>query len=164
VKELGVDLGLLLSQIVNFGLLLALLYAFLYKPVLGKLEERARRIKKGLDDADQAQRLLAEANVRYQEELERARREAREIVERATRLGDQQRQEILAQARQEAHELISRAQQEAQRILQEEQAALQQQVIDLSIAVASRLLEKNLDPEKHHRLIEEFLAEADRLK
>ena len=164
MKELGIDLGLLVSQAVNFGLLLALLYFLLYKPILGKLEERARRIQKGLDDANQAEKLVAEANARYQEETERARREAREIVERATRMGEQQRQEILAQARQEAHELISRAQQEVQRTLQEEQIALRQQVIDLSIAAASRLLEENLDQEKHHRLIEEFLAEADKLK
>jgi len=164
VKELGIDLGLLVSQAVNFGLLLALLYFLLYKPILGKLEERARRIQKGLDDANQAEKLVAEANARYQEETERARREAREIVERATRMGEQQRQEILAQARQEAHELISRAQQEVQRTLQEEQIALRQQVIDLSIAAASRLLEENLDQEKHHRLVEEFLAEVDKLK
>ena len=164
MKELGIDLGLLVSQAVNFGLLLALLYFLLYRPILGKLEERARRIRKGLDDANQAGNLVAEANARYQEETERARREAREIVERATRVGEQQRQEILAQARQEAHELISRAQQEVQRTLQEEQIALRQQVIDLSIAAASRLLEENLDQEKHHRLIEEFLAEADKLK
>ena len=164
MKELGIDLGLLVSQAVNFGLLLALLYFLLYRPILGKLEERARRIQKGLDDASQAEKLAAEANARYNEETERARREAREIVERATRMGEQQRQEILAQARQEAHELISRAQQEVQRTLQEEQIALRQQVIDLSIAAASRLLEENLDQEKHHRLVEEFLAEADKLK
>lgn len=164
MKELGIDLGLILSQVVNFGLLLALLYLFLYKPVLGKLEERAQRIKKGLEDASQAEKLLAEARVRYQEEVERARQEAREIVERAVRLGEQQRQEILAQARQEAHELIFRAQQEAQRELQEEKLALRQQMVDLSIAAASRLLEANLDQETHHRLIEEFLAEVDKLE
>lgn len=164
MKELGIDLGLLVSQAVNFGLLLALLYIVLYKPILGKLEERSRRIKQGLEDAEHAKQLVADADARYGEEVERARREAREIVERATRQGEQQRQEILAQARQEAHDLILRAQQEAERTVQEEKIALRQQVIDLAISAASRLLEESLDDERHHRLVGEFLAEADKLQ
>lgn len=164
MKELGIDLGLLLSQAVNFGVLLVVLYLILYKPIMGKLEERAQHIKKGLDDASRAEKLLAEANAHYKDEMERAQREAHEIVEQAARTGEQQRQEILAQARQEAHELILHAQQEAQRTLQEEQVALRHQTIDLAIAAASKLLEQELDQEKHHQLVESFLAEIDGTK
>ncbi len=164
MRELGLDLGLLISQIVNFGLLALLLYVLLYKPVLGKLEERAARIKKGLDDAERAKELVAQAQARYEEELERARRDAREVIERATRSAEQQRQEILARARQEAHDLILNAQQQVQHELQEQQIALQHQMIDLAIAAAARILREDLDDEKHHRLVAEFLAEAEQLK
>lgn len=164
MRELGLDLGLLISQIVNFGLLALLLYVLLYKPVLGKLEERAARIKKGLEDAERAKELVAQAQARYEEELERARRDAREVIERATRSAEQQRQEILARARQEAHELILNAQQQAQHELQEQRIALQHQMIDLAIAAAARILQEDLDDEKHHRLVAEFLVEAGQLK
>ena len=161
--ELGIDLGLIVSQVVNFGLLLVLLYVLLYGPVLRKLKERAKRIKEGQEEADQGKQLLADAQAHYQEEMERARREARAIVEQATGTAEQQRQEILAQARQEAHELIQRAQQQAQHELQEGQIMLQQQIIDLAIASASRILEENLGEDKQHALVAEFLAEIGAL-
>jgi len=164
LKQLGLDVGLLISQAVNFGLLLALLYFLLYKPLLHKLEERAERIKKGVDDAEQAKELLAEAETHYQDEIDRARHEAHEIIERATRSGEQQRQEMLAQARQEAHDLILRAQQQTQRETQERQIALRQQVVDLAISAASRLMQEELDKEKHHQLIQGFLADLDNME
>ncbi|MBM3187894.1 MAG: F0F1 ATP synthase subunit B [Chloroflexi bacterium] len=164
MQELGLDLGLLLSQIVNFGLLAIVLSLLLYRPILRKLEERANRINKGLDDAERAQQMLAEAQVEYQNTLERARREAHEITERATRLAEQQRQEILAQARQDASDIVARTEQQAQRQIDESQLASRQQIIDLAVAIASRLIAQNLDEAKHHELIEEFLAEVEQLK
>ncbi|OGO04437.1 MAG: ATP synthase F0 subunit B [Chloroflexi bacterium RBG_13_56_8] len=164
MKELGLDLGLLLSQVVNFGLLLALLYAVLHKPILNKLEERARRIREGYEEAERAGKLRSDAEEHYQEEIERARREAHEIVEQATRRAQQQRQEMLVQAREEAHDIVLRAQQQARHELQEKEIALRQQVIDLAIAAASRVIEENLEEEKHHQLIREFLNEVSRLE
>lgn len=164
LKQLGLDLGLFLSQIVNFGLLLGILYVLLYKPILSKLEERAKKIKKGIDDAEQAEQLRADAGKFYQQEIERARREAHEIIERATLSAEQQRAEILSQARQEAHEMILRAQQQVQREIQEGQTQLSQQVVDLAIAAASRVVQENLDDDKHRRLIQEFLSEARQIE
>ncbi len=164
MKEFGLDVGLLLSQMVNFGLLVFLLYILAYKPLLRKIEQRAARIKKGLDDAEHAEQMLAEAEEHYRSELQQARQDAREVVERATRSAEQQREEILAQARQEAHDLILRAQQQAQREIQEGQIALREQVVQLGIAIAERLLQEELDPEKHRRLIDAFLSEVEQLK
>jgi len=161
LEELGLDIGLLLSQAVNFVLLVILLSAFLYRPVLAKLEERASRIKKGMEDADRAEQLLADTKKHYEEEMERARSEAHELVERATLSAQQERQEILAQARQEAHQLVLRAQQQAQHELEEGRITLGQQVIDLALAAASRVMQENLDDDKQHSLIQAFIAELD---
>jgi len=164
LEALGLDLGLFLSQIINFGLLLALLSVMLYKPVMKKLEERAAKIKKGLDDAERAQALRADAEAHREEAMAQARHEAREIIEQGTRTAEQQRQEILEQARQEAHELILRAQQQVQHELEEGRTRLVEKVIDISMAAASRLIEKELDEEQHHALIHQFLQEAKDLE
>lgn len=162
--ELGLDLGLLVSQAANFGILLILLYVFLYRPILGKLEERSKKIRQGVQDAEEAEDLLADTEARCDEKLTEARREARDIIDRATRTAEQQRQEILAQARQEAHEIILRAQQQAERQLREGQVALRQEVIDLSLAAAARLIGEQLEEDKHHELIEQFLSEVEQLE
>ena len=159
MQGLGLDVGLLLSQMVNFGLLVLILYLVLYKPVLRKLEERANRIRQGLEDADDAERLKAEAEQFHEAEMDRARREAREVIERATHSAEQLRQEILAQARQDAHDLAMRAEQQAERRRQESEIAWRQQTVDLAIAAASRVLQQELDEEKHHALVAAFIEE-----
>ncbi len=160
MSELGLDLGLIVSQVVNFGLLLALLYALLHKPILNKLRERAARIQEGLEQAEQAERLRADAEAYYQAEVERARRDARDIIERATRSAEQLRQEILAKARVDAHDLVLQAQRQAQREIEGEQMAFHQEVIDLALAAASRLLQEELDEQKHHELVRQFIEQA----
>ncbi|MFH1085914.1 MAG: F0F1 ATP synthase subunit B [Chloroflexota bacterium] len=163
MDQFGLDVGLLVSQIVNFALLAFLLGALLFKPLMAKLDERAARIQRGLDDAEHAKRLVLEAETRYAEELERARREARDIVERATRNAEQQREEILAAARAEGHAVVLQAHQQAQREIQEGQIALHEQVVNLSIAIAGRLLEQELGDAQHRQFVAGFLAELERL-
>lgn len=168
MRELGLDVGLIISQAINFGLLVGLLYVLLYRPVLAKLEERSRRIEKGVEDSERAERLMAEAALHYEGEMERARREAREAIESATRSAEEQRQEILGQAEEDARQLILRAREQAERETQEKQQerqiALHQEAIDLAIAAASRLLQEELDDEKHHELIRGFLSEVGELR
>lgn len=163
MQALGLDLGLLLSQIANFALMVALLYVLLYKPVMAKLDERARRIRKGLDDADRAQLARTEAERQYADELARARRDAEGVMEQATRAAEQQRQEIITRAREEAHALVARAQLQAQRERIEGEIAMHQDVVNLSIAAASRVVARDLDNEKHRALVEQFIRETEDL-
>jgi len=148
---------------VNFGLLLLVLYAVLFRPLTKRLDERAARVKKGLEDAAASERMLAEATAESAVMREAARSEARTIVEQANRTAEQQAQEILANARQEAHVIVLRAQQQAQRERQEGKVALQQQVVDLAIASASRLLQENLDNDKQRELVAQFIEDVDEI-
>ncbi|NLG29470.1 MAG: F0F1 ATP synthase subunit B [Chloroflexi bacterium] len=160
MADLGIDLGLLVSQAVNFGALLLVLYAVLFRPLTKRLDERAARVKKGLEDAEAAEQLLVEAQTESAATLEAARREAHDTIEQANRVAEQQGQEILAKARQEAHDIVLRAQQQAQREAQEGKIALQQEIVDLAIASASRLLQENLDDDKQRQLVSQFISEV----
>jgi F-type H+-transporting ATPase subunit b len=163
LKELGLDLGLFVSQAVNFLLFALLLSMALVKPVMRQLEQRAERIKKGLQDAEEAERMVRLAEAQAQKLVDEARHQAREIVETATRSAEQQRQEILANARQEAYELQQRAHEQLAREEAELQFELRDEMIAVSLAAASRLLEAELDDEHHRRLVQQFLDEARKL-
>ena len=160
MKELGLDLGLFISQAVNFLLFAYILSVALVKPVMRKLEQRAERIKQGLQDAKEAERTLQHAQTQAKALTDDARHEAREISESATRSAEQQRQEILANARQEAFELQQRAQEQLAREKAELQVQLREEMIAVSLAAASRLLEVEMDDERHRRLVEQFIDEA----
>lgn len=163
VAKLGINLGYLVSQIVNFTILALFLYFVGYKPVLRMMDERRARIEKGLQDAQEASRRAAEAQEEFERRLAEAKREAQEILAQATAQGEKVREEILAQARAEAQELLERAKEEIR--LEREQAfqELQRQVADLTILVSSKVLGAVVDEERQRRLIREFIEQADRL-
>ena len=87
----GVDVFKLAFQIVNFLLLLWLLNRFLFKPVVGLLDQRNERIREGLENAEQARQDRAQAEADRRSALETARNEANEILARAQRMAQENR-------------------------------------------------------------------------
>jgi F-type H+-transporting ATPase subunit b len=159
VGELGLDVRLLLSQVVNFALMALVLYRLLHKPLLAALDARARRVQESIDKAKRADQMLLDMEQRYQSETERAKNDAHDIVEQGTRTAEQQHQEILVAAREEAQQIISRAQAQARRELELGEMALRQEIVDLSIAAASQVIGQSLNEPEHRRLIDEFLSQ-----
>ena len=102
LDKLGISWQLLLSQIVNFGLLMVILQQLLYKPVLNMLEQRKQRIAEGLEQADKASHAAAEAEAEKQGILDEARREAQEVRAQATRDAERIAQDVRSRADQEA--------------------------------------------------------------
>ena len=95
MEALGINLGLLVSQIFNFALLAVLLYLVAYKPILRMLDERSARIKKGLEDAEEASRRAAEMEQEFDQRMALARKEGQEIIAQATQMSEKARQDIL---------------------------------------------------------------------
>lgn len=163
MAELGIDFSRLLQQIVNFGILLILLRFLLYKPVLRLLEERRERIRKGLEDAEKARAALEGAQAEYEKRLEEARREAQAIIAQATQAAERAREEILAEARAEAQRIVAKAQEEIEYERKRLLVELRQEVADLAILAAGRIINRQLDEALHRKLIQDFLAETERL-
>ncbi len=161
MEKLGIDLGVLIAQLVNFFLLLALLTLVLYRPVTKMLRERSERIAKGLAEAELAEKRAAQAEADYQKRLEEARREAQAIVAQAREAAEKERQAILARAQAEAQELRSRAEEEIARERREAMVTLQGQVADLAIDAAGQVLGQAVDSAAHRRLVHDFVRRLE---
>jgi F-type H+-transporting ATPase subunit b len=164
LEALGINLGYLLSQIVNFTLLAILLYFVAYKPILRMLDERSARIKKGLEDAEVASKRAAEMEQEFERSVAEARREGQEIIAQATQVSEKARQEILDRAREEAQAQISKAREDIARERDQAMAELRQQVADLSVTISEKVLGATLDDQRQRQLIAEFLQETEELK
>jgi F-type H+-transporting ATPase subunit b len=162
LAALGIDLGVLLAQIVNFSLLLIVLSMVLFKPVSKMLRERTAKIEKGVADAEAADKRLAQSEADYQKRLEEARREAQAIVAQAKEAAEKERQAILAQAQADAQTLRVRANEELARERGETLAELQGQVADLAIAAAGQVLGKSVDSTAHRQLVADFLRDLEK--
>jgi len=163
LEALGINLGYLISQIVNFALLAVLLYFAAYKPILRMLDERSARIKQGLEDAENASRRAAEMEQEFELRLAEARKEGQAIVAQATQMSEKARQEILGMAREEARAQVEKAKEEISRERELAMAELRQQVADLSLSISEKVIGESLDQQRQRELIAQFLEQAGEL-
>ncbi len=115
VEKLGLDWRLLLTQAINFALILIILRITVYKPVLAILKNRKEKIVQGLEKAARADDELKEARTEKAHALAQAHRESAEIVARAIQKGKEQEAEIVAGAHTKGDTVVAQAHQQAQR-------------------------------------------------
>ncbi|MFC2069625.1 F0F1 ATP synthase subunit B [Chloroflexota bacterium] len=164
MEGLGINVQLLVAQIINFLLLLGLLYLFAYKPILKMFDERSNRIKESMDMTESIKEQAANADVDAKKRIEAAGREGQEMIARAVKTGEEIRQKAQEDAKPEAETLISKARQEIQQERDEAIAELRREFTDLTITAAEKVIEQELDKEAHRKLIDKVLDESETLK
>lgn len=161
IAALGLNLPGLISQLVNFALILIILRVFLWKPILRVLEERKRRIEEGLQASEQAQRAASESQEESRRILDEARAEGREMVTRAQETANRLRADIEQQARAEADQIVERARQDIERERQQAIQTLRAEFADLTVMAAERVVGQSLDRQAHQRLIDEVIVGSE---
>jgi F-type H+-transporting ATPase subunit b len=155
------DPGLYIWTIVVFLVLFLLLAKFAWRPLLEALRSREDAIRKSLDDARQAKQELERLQIESQRILAQARGEAEAIVARTRDDAARLREELRQKAQQEAAGIVRNAEKQ---IELETNRALQQirhEAVDLSVAIASKLLQRNVSREDNERLIDETFKQLD---
>lgn len=158
MERLGINVGLLVAQIINFIVLLIVLRAVAYRPLLGLLDQRRERIAKALEDARQAEEARANADRDYQKRIDEARLEAQRIVAEANQRAEQAASGIMAKANEEAQRLVAQAREDAELERNRILAELRTQVASLAIAAANKVIGDSLDEQRQRRLIQEFFS------
>lgn len=160
MEGLGLDLATFVGQLVSFLILLGLLVYFGYKPIRKMLDERANRIREGMEQAEAIKKEYEHAQVAVQEQINESRQEGQAIIAQAGKLGDRVREEAREEARQEAQAISDRARVEAQRERDKLVDELRGEFVDIAMLAAEKVINETLDREKHRRLIEEALGES----
>lgn len=163
MEALGISLSGLISQLINFILLLLILRAVAYKPILRMLDERSARIRESMERADEIKAQAARTEEEFARRLAEARRESQEIVSQAEKVAERLRQEELDRTRRQVEEVRIKAVEEIGRERERAISDLRRQVADLAILAAGRAVGRSLDQASHNRLIQEALTEAERI-
>ncbi len=158
MEALGINLGLLIVQIIAFTIVLLTLNAWVYKPMLNMMETRKQKIAQGLEDARVAAEARADAEKQAARIISEAQAEASKIVAEATERASSAGRDVKAAAEAEAAKARDAAMAEAEvernRILGD----LRGQVASLAIAAANKLVGEALDEKKQHALLNEFFS------
>ena len=156
--------GTLLIQFLNFFVLVAILAKFAYKPILKMLEDRRNKIVSDLNNAQAARDAAEKMKADYQDQIKNAHAEAQAIIDKAVKQADKEAQAQLASVRAQ----ITREKEVAQaEIINEREAAIREmrnEVVTLSMAVAEKLLKKNMDTDMNAKLIADCIEKIDAQK
>ncbi len=157
---LGINLWAFLSQLVSFGIVFLILWRWAFPAILSMLEKRQTVIREGVENAEKAERALAEATARAEQLLLEARKQSQETIAQAAELAEREARRIEEEARARAEEIeqqqVERIQQEAARA----RAELSRLVVNLAITAASKVISKSIDSKDNRRLVEEFVKSS----
>jgi F-type H+-transporting ATPase subunit b len=161
IAALGFSLPALVSNLINFTILLIVLRLFLYAPIIKLLDERKRKIQEGLERAEQAADAASVSEQESRRVIEEAQAQARQLMLQAQEASAQLRTDLEARARADAEQIVTRAREEVR--VERDQAIelLRREFADLTITAAERVTRQSLDRAAHQRLIDEVLVGSE---
>ncbi len=157
MEKLGIQLPLLITQIINFSIVLFVLSKFLYKPILKMLDERKQKIEDGLAWSEKAKQEEEKLLQKKQELLREARDEAKVIIDNAKKDGKRVKDEYLTDGKKELASLREKQMKEMEAKLNELSEQLTAQTVDIAAAMIKQILPQLLSEADQHKLVVEQL-------
>lgn len=156
---LNIEPGLIVWTLITFVLLMIVLRAVVWKPILTMLDDREERIRDSLEQADKARAEAARSAEENLKAMESARAEAQAAILQGRETAEKVSQEVRERAEADARQLLDQAQrsieQEKNRAVQE----LRNQVADLAILAAGKILDDNLDESRNRKIVDDFISD-----
>ena len=160
INTFQIDWKLIIAQLINFLIVLGVLYKFAYKPVLAMLNDRSEKIDQSLKDAKKIEEKLAATEADHKEVIATARREASIIIEKGNKITEEKRTEMINRAKEEIGQIIN---QEKEKMQAEKAVTLKEiktEVAELVALSMEKLLEKKLTVKEDHELIKKIIKDA----
>ncbi|KAF1079104.1 MAG: hypothetical protein GQF41_4585 [Candidatus Rifleibacterium amylolyticum] len=155
------DLSILVSQTINFFVLLFILKKFLFVPLGEVVEERRRQLGRIRIAAEEEHRTALSLKEVYEGHLANIDQEIYQIKQNAVREANAEKEEIIEEARKKANEIIEQGEMEIFMERQTAWARIREEVVQLTLTAAEKVVEQSLDTEMHHRLIENTIERLE---
>ncbi|WP_078556141.1 F0F1 ATP synthase subunit B [Bacillus alkalicellulosilyticus] len=155
-----VNWGTALYQLAAFVTLLWVVSRFALKPIMGMMEKRQNMVNEQIDFAERDRKEAEKYLEQQRQEIQNARQEAQSILENAKKMSEKQGQDIVNAARGEAERIKDSALAEIQQEKEAAVASLREQVASLSVLIATKVIEKELDEKQQKKFVEDYLKEV----
>lgn len=143
ITTFHIDWKILVSQIINFGIIFVVLYLFALKPLKKVMDERTKTIEKGIKDAKENAILIETTQKEYNDVIKKAREEAHNLFQEGKKEADNKREEMLEKAKQEVETIINNGKKnlEAEKTKMIEEA--KSEIVSLVVAATEKVLNDN---------------------
>jgi len=148
----------LIVQGINFLILLIVLHRILYKPLVGKMQERTVAIQKALEESQAARAEAARQQEENATRLRSAYQEAASIREQALKEAAEEQRKLVEGAQAEARRLVETARAQTEADIRRAREELRREVAGIAVDVAEKLVRKSLRDEDHRRIVDDAIA------
>jgi F-type H+-transporting ATPase subunit b len=150
--------GLMFWTLVVFLLLFAILGKLVFPKITAAVEAREKALEEAIEGAKRDREAAAKALAEQQQQIEAARNEAQRIIAESRQVGDKVRAQMVEETQQQQQQMLERARREIDAEKQNAIAEMRREAIDLAIAGAGKVIERNLDEQSNRKIVETFLA------
>jgi len=150
--------GLMFWTLVTFIVLFAVLARLVFPKITEAVEAREKALEDAIEGAKRDREAAAQALAHQQRQIEAARNEAQRIIADSRQTGDKVRAQMIEETRQQQQQMLETARREIEQEKDRAIAEMRREAIDLAIAGASKVIEKNLDDQSNRQIVESFLS------
>jgi F-type H+-transporting ATPase subunit b len=158
VNLLSPNGGLMFWTLVTFLLLFAILGKLVFPKITAAVEARERALEEAIEGAKRDREEAALALAEQLRQIEAARVEAQKIIVEGRQTGEKLRAQMVEETHQQQQQMLERARREIEQEKERAIAEMRREAIELAIAGASKVIEKNLDDQANRKIVESFLA------
>ncbi len=157
VAVLGLQLKLFIGQLVTVGVILLILWKWVFTPVVEKLSQRTQRIEKSLTDASRIEHEKLEFEKWRQEEMAKTRSEAGALISKSQVEASAVKDQVLHQTKEEQQKLVDQAKKQIEQEKNQQLQSAKAELADLITTATEKILRQKLDGKKDAELIKESL-------
>ncbi len=150
--------GLMFWTFVTFVILFIILGRFVFPKIVAEVEKREKALEEAIEGAKADREAAAKALAEQTRQIEAARLEAQRIIVEGRQIGDKLRADMVEETHRQQQAMLERARREIETEKENAIAALRREAVELAIAGASKVIEKNLDDQANRKIVETFLS------
>jgi F-type H+-transporting ATPase subunit b len=154
----------LVFQLINTLILFFILKRLLFKPVKGFMDARRNAILESMQEAENKNIEADHLKEQYEEKIAKAQEEGRQIITEASKRAKDKADQIVQEAQQQAMKIKDRAEAEIVGERQKAMNALKDEMVQIAVLAAGKIIDKNLDEKSHKALVKEFINEVGDVK
>lgn len=163
MDKLGIETQLIIAQVVNFAIIIFFLNKLLYKPILGMLEKRKKKIQEGLDLTEKMQEEAEKMEIKKGKVIADAKKEAIAIIEEAKTQGKTEEKQIIEAAHREADDIIEKGKGQAAEQKLQMMKEIRGEAVQLATVMAGRLLSSIMTQEAQRSVLKKHIRELDEI-
>ena len=159
IKTFHLDIKGIIAQLINFGIVVFVLFKFAYKPLLKKMNERSDIIERGLKDARKSQEELKQAEKIREEKVLKAKKEAIEVLENAQKIAETNKAEMVKKAKEEAEKIVIEARKQIQSEKEKAFKEVKANIGELISLGLEKIFKNQISIEQDKTIVEETIKE-----